>query len=83
MRRRICSTKASTYLGLPSGRLRAQEAVEGWAIGCDQVGRLLKILGIQEVLRRTAICTTQSHPGDPRFAEHCKRAWDSVTHPNQ
>ncbi|WP_410493226.1 transposase [Corynebacterium tuberculostearicum] len=27
--------------------------------------------------------TTQSHPGDPRCADHCTRAWDSVTHPNR
>lgn len=56
---------------------------EGQAIGCDQVGRLVKILGVQKVLRRKAIRTTQSHPGDPRCADCCTRAWDSVTHPNQ
>ena len=43
----------------------------------------MKILDIRGVLWRKAIRTTQSHPCAPGFADHCKRAWDSVTHPNQ
>ncbi|QRQ68162.1 DDE-type integrase/transposase/recombinase [Corynebacterium tuberculostearicum] len=43
----------------------------------------MKILGIQKVLRCTAIRTTQSHPSGPRCADCCKAAWNSVTHPNQ
>ncbi|WP_338081050.1 IS3 family transposase [Corynebacterium curieae] len=38
---------------------------EGWAIGRDQVERLMKILGNQKVLQRKAIRTTQSHPKRP------------------
>lgn len=70
------------HIGLPRHRgvyrrrkLWKAALQEGWAIGRDQVGRLMKILGIQKILRRKAIRTTQSHPGDPRCADHCTRAW--------
>ena len=56
---------------------------QGWRIGRDHVDRLMRILGIRGVSRRKTIRTTQPNPNNPRYADLCKRAWDSVSAPNQ
>lgn len=54
----------------------------GWQIGRHKVDRLMAVLGIQGVRRRTSPRTTVSNPNNPRFPDQCKRAWNSVDRPN-
>ncbi|QPK80104.1 IS3 family transposase [Corynebacterium lizhenjunii] len=67
------------------GRRKLWKAAKraGWDIGRGKVNRLMTLLGISGVLRRKSTRTTVANPNNPRFADHCKRAWESVERPDQ
>jgi transposase InsO family protein len=56
----------------------------GWPIGRDQVGRLMRILGIEGVRRgRHRTITTRRDPVAVRHPDLMNRAWKTVTEPDR
>lgn len=55
---------------------------QGVHLGRDQVGRLMKILGIEGIRRGKKHVTMVSEPLNERFPDHVKRRWDYPVSPD-
>jgi putative transposase len=65
-------------------KLAAAARRAGLDVGCDQVARLMGILGISGAVRGShRRVTTRQDPGAPRHPDRCKRAWDTPSRPER
>ena len=65
-------------------KLHAAARRAGMDIGRDQTARLMSIVGIRGVIRgKHKTVTTRSDHSASRHPDHCNRAWDTPTRPDQ